>query len=355
MESGVINSVERNSEKCHKNDSVNVEKMLSSISLDSISELSNNNGNKIKVYLKIRPTNNVDSTSSRINKNDIFTILNKTNLETKIPINDTTLFSSNARQSKKIKNNDNLRKYKFTQIFNDKISQDEFFNEIGIQNVINFIKGESLTLMNYGTSNSGKTYSLFGLNDCLGLIPRCLKFLYFNIESTVSSIYKPINNNLMNSVKNFDEIEKIFDKKIKEKLFIERELNVNSFLNLEINLKMKKNEDIFNDYFYSIWISFFEIYNESIFDLLTTSEEGKNVHLKLVTDEKGNNYLKGVRKVFAATGEEAFQIMMAGKSRLKVASTAINSKSSRSHAIFTVTLLKYTENSSPQDVSVSIF
>lgn len=347
MESDAINPDWKHSESKNDDSILPVDlKKITSVSTDSFPDYSNL-PDKVKVFLKIRPSSENPDLSNE-SKDEIFTILNPTNFLTKIPIVDVS--SSKSRQSKHVNNADtpNLRKYKFTRILKPEISQTQLFDEIAKQNCIDFIDGQCSTLMSYGTSNSGKTYSLFGANDCLGIIPRCLKFLFSNLKITGSPIFKP---DYGKCVSKFVEMDRISDNGIKEKCRkIEEKLqNVESFLNLSDCLV--KEDD---GYLYSIWISFFEIYNEGIFDLLRTNEEGKNVQLKLVVDKNGNNYLKGVGKVFAANGEEAFQIMTTGKSRLRVASTAMNCKSSRSHAIFTVTLLKYQENSSTEDVTVSI-
>ncbi|XP_043482870.1 kinesin-like protein KIF20A [Leptopilina heterotoma] len=341
MDSGVINNSEKQSSKkdeCTLPD-------VSSVSLDSVSELSSSNlGNKVKVFLKIRPTDNDNDDC------EIFTIINSTNLVTKIPPCD-----SSSRQSKHFNNQTkDSRKYKFTKILPIEISPSQLFNDTTRQTVMNFIQGQNSTVMNYGTSNSGKTHSFFGENNTLGLIPRSLKFLFSIIENTVSSNYKPFYGNV---VKNFDEFERILDKQIKEKLFFtsrrKNSVQLDEFRNLDEFSLRENNEEAKDDgYFYSVWISFFEIYNEGIFDLLANEEGNKN-HLKLTTDEKGNNYLKGIRKLYATSAEEAFQIMLAGKSQLRVGVTAMNSKSSRSHGIFSLTLLKYRENSSPEDVTMS--
>lgn len=320
------------------------EQLSKSVSLDSVSELSNL-GNKIKVYLKIRPTDNENDDC------DVFTIANSKNLVTKIPASD-----SSTRQSKQhLTNQKDSRKYKFTKILPIEILPSQLFKDTTRQSVVNFIHGQNSTLMNYGTSNSGKTHSFFGENNALGLIPRSIKFLFSIIENTVSSNYMVHGN----EVKNFDEFERILDKQMKEKLFStsrrKAAVCLDEFRNLdEMREEKEEVKDDDDGYFYSIWISFFEIYNEGIFDLLT-NEEGSRSHLKLSTDERGNNYLKGIRKLYATSAEEAFQIMLAGKSRLRVGVTAMNSKSSRSHGIFSLTLLKYRENSSPEDVTVSIY
>lgn len=48
---------------------------------------------------------------------------------------------------------------------------------------------------------------------------------------------------------------------------------------------------------------------------------------------------QGATQVFVRTGEEAYDVMVAGKHNLQVAATGVNARSSRSHCIFTITTL----------------
>lgn len=104
---------------------------------------------------------------------------------------------------------------------------------------------------------------------------------------------------------------------------------------------------------YSIWVSFAEIYNETIYDLLWNDCQKKRPALKLVTDNKGRAFIKGLKCVCVNSGAEAYQVLMAGQYNLKVAATALNSRSSRSHCIFTIKLLKYRNEHDPLSVHVS--
>lgn len=104
---------------------------------------------------------------------------------------------------------------------------------------------------------------------------------------------------------------------------------------------------------YSVWISFAEIYNETIYDLLSNDIQARRRPLKLSTDSQGKAFIKGLKSVCVNSGSEAYQILMAGQYNLKVAATALNARSSRSHCIFTVTLLKYNKENSPDSVDIS--
>ena len=81
--------------------------------------------------------------------------------------------------------------------------------------------------------------------------------------------------------------------------------------------------------------SFLEIYNEQIFDLLDTAST-TGLHLR--EDLKKGVFVDGlnVRDVQSAKG--AYEVLQAGWSNRRVASTSMNRESSRSHAVFTVQL-----------------
>ncbi|XP_078051555.1 uncharacterized protein LOC144477697, partial [Augochlora pura] len=107
--------------------------------------------------------------------------------------------------------------------------------------------------------------------------------------------------------------------------------------------------------YYSVWVSFAEIYNEIVYDLLSNETQKRRTPLKLVTDTQGTAFIKGLKTVCVSSGSEAYQVLMAGQYNLKVAATALNARSSRSHCIFTIKLLKYYVENEPKAVEVSTF
>ncbi|XP_033228591.1 kinesin-like protein KIF20A isoform X2 [Belonocnema kinseyi] len=304
---------------------------------------------KMKVFLRLR------SLTPKLNSNaedqdEIFVVLNSRNLLTKIPIADGTS-SRRSKQPNSVETQ-NIRKYTFSSIFTPEVSQQQLF-ESTKQNIVEFLSGQSSTIMSYGTTNSGKTYTLFGNNTSPGIIPNSINYIFSKIDCSLTPWYKPTYGN---NVVCLDETDRILEVDAREKLISCRLINKTQSSETFMKLEESnfKEESRFSDgFFYSIWLSFIEIYNETIFDLLAVDDEGRNMQLKLVTDKSGNTCLKGLRMVSVSTSLEAFQIMLAGKSRLSVASTAMNSKSSRSHSIFTMILMKYSKESDPEEVTIS--
>lgn len=95
-----------------------------------------------------------------------------------------------------------------------------------------------------------------------------------------------------------------------------------------------------------IWVSFVEIYNELVYDLLTVPPRQANMceprrkNLKIVCNQ-GQVFIKGLTSIFVKSSDEALKLLRLGQQRLTYASTAVNSNSSRSHCVFTVDVLKY--------------
>jgi hypothetical protein len=105
---------------------------------------------------------------------------------------------------------------------------------------------------------------------------------------------------------------------------------------------------------FSTWISFAEVYNENVYDLLKPigTRKQKRQNLALGEDSKGQVYTKGLRHVFVNSGDEAYRVMLCGQHNLKFAPTGLNSVSSRSHCIFTVKLLQHVECEHPKSVRI---
>uniref|UniRef100_A0A8C5E1D0 Kinesin motor domain-containing protein n=1 Tax=Gouania willdenowi TaxID=441366 RepID=A0A8C5E1D0_GOUWI len=80
--------------------------------------------------------------------------------------------------------------------------------------------------------------------------------------------------------------------------------------------------------------SFIEIYNEQIYDLLDTA----SASLFLRENIKKGVFVEGAVEKFVNSAAEAYQVLSMGWRNRRVASTSMNRESSRSHAVFTMTL-----------------
>ena len=93
------------------------------------------------------------------------------------------------------------------------------------------------------------------------------------------------------------------------------------------------------DYESKVSISYLEIYNETIFDLLSPlpANEQKG-EINFQEDAKGNVVVKGLTKHTVANEEEAFNLLFEGESNRTISEHQLNKASTRSHCIFTISI-----------------
>ncbi|ETW63498.1 hypothetical protein PFMC_00557 [Plasmodium falciparum CAMP/Malaysia] len=106
------------------------------------------------------------------------------------------------------------------------------------------------------------------------------------------------------------------------------------------NNDMYQTFDDKNMYDFNIKISYLEIYNEELCDLLSSTNE----NMKLRIYEDSNNKSKGLNvdkleEKSINSFEEIYYIICSAIKKRRTAETAYNKKSSRSHSIFTITLI----------------
>ncbi|CAJ0923695.1 unnamed protein product [Ranitomeya imitator] len=92
----------------------------------------------------------------------------------------------------------------------------------------------------------------------------------------------------------------------------------------------------------SIWVSYFEIYNEFVYDLLEPLPSGPNrkrTTLRLCEDRNGNPYVKDLNWINVQNADEAWKVLKVGRKNQSFASTHLNQNSSRSHSIFSIRIL----------------
>lgn len=86
-----------------------------------------------------------------------------------------------------------------------------------------------------------------------------------------------------------------------------------------------------------IRVSHMEIYNESVYDLLSFDAD-KPAALTVQEGSRGTTHVRGLRLVTCDTAEEALAVLFEGESSRAVAEHRLNNASTRSHVIFTLHL-----------------
>ncbi|CAH1636221.1 unnamed protein product [Spodoptera littoralis] len=176
------------------------------------------------------------------------------------------------------------KKFTFDRAFAPNASQLQVYQEVVSPLIEEVLNGYNCTVFAYGQTGTGKTHTMVGehtgtdthwQNDPLaGIIPRALSQL-------------------------FDE------------------------------LRLTNTE-------YTVRVSYLELYNEELFDLLSTSEDNSKLRIYEDVTRKGSNIVNGLEEVTVFNKNEVYKIMAQGQERKRVASTLMNAQSSRSHTVFTI-------------------
>jgi len=107
----------------------------------------------------------------------------------------------------------------------------------------------------------------------------------------------------------------------------------------EIGSKFEKDiQSASNIHTISVKVSYLEIYNELMFDLLapipTYEQSGSGIAIQ--DDAKGEIHVKGLSMNVCANEEEALRYLFEGETQRTVSEHQLNKESSRSHCIYTI-------------------
>ncbi len=163
-------------------------------------------------------------------------------------------------------------------------SQQDVFNDVGVDILNNAFNGYNCSLFAYGQTGSGKSYSMVGHGANKGIIPQICEQMFVRTSS-------------------------------------------NSDPNVQ----------------YQITVSMLEIYNEQIRDLLTT--KAAKGGLKLRSKLGIGNYVDGLSVQPVRSYAEVSAAMDEGTKNRTVASTKMNNSSSRAHTVFTIHFTTFSQQS----------
>ena len=155
--------------------------------------------------------------------------------------------------------------------------QDDLFKDLGAPLLDNAFKGYNNCIFAYGQTGSGKSYSMMGYGEESGVIPRICEDMFRRITETQT------------------------DKNLT----------------------------------YTVEVSYLEIYNERVRDLLNPSTKG---NLKVREHPSTGPYVEDLAKLVVRSFQEIQHLMDEGNKARTVAATSMNETSSRSHAVFTLTV-----------------
>lgn len=78
---------------------------------------------------------------------------------------------------------------------------------------------------------------------------------------------------------------------------------------------------------FSVRVSFIELYNEELFDLLTSPDDTNRLRLYEDPAKKGSVFIQGVQEVVVHSKDEVYGIMEHGAAKRQTASTLLNAHS----------------------------
>jgi centromeric protein E len=103
-------------------------------------------------------------------------------------------------------------------------------------------------------------------------------------------------------------------------------------------IRLEKNESQSES---TVKVSYVEIYNEELRDLLADSKT-KSVSLTIREDKHGSITVENLKEVVVHSLEQLMEVFRAGEANKSIGSTKMNDRSSRSHAILKITIEKKT-------------
>ncbi|XP_076292719.1 kinesin-like protein KIF23 [Lasioglossum baleicum] len=269
-------------------------------------------------------------------------------------ISDTTIAITPPESAINFRNSSNKEiQTTFSSVFTPVATQKEIFNVVALPLVENVIRGRNSLLFTYGVTGSGKTYTMTGGSQDAGIMPRCLDVIFNSIANyqTKKFVFKP------DKLNGFDvqgEADAMLDRqtelhaglmshrngKSNKAKKAESDGDSNPMIGREVDESQVISVD--QDNAYAVFVTYVEIYNNSVYDLLEDEDiRAKTLQSKIVREDGNKNmYVHAVTEIEVKSSEEAFDVFNRGQRRRRVAHTALNAESSRSHSVFTIRLVQ---------------
>ncbi|XP_047677386.1 kinesin-like protein KIF20B isoform X2 [Tachysurus fulvidraco] len=304
----------------------------------------------LQVYLRIRPLSQAEIENGE--SQDCVTIHPPDTVLLKAPRS-----SLSARASDKSVPQ-TAQRFQFSQVFGADTAQKDLFDGTVRSLVRDVLEGKNSLVFTYGVTNAGKTFTFLGPEHDVGILPRSLNMIFSSLEGRIftQSSVKPHRSQDVLKLSKEQQAEENISKRNLFRLLRENDTQKNTS-SLSSSSRSEGSEPVDPDSSasdrsfgvdaglhtrFSVWVSFCEIYNENIHDLLEkpSGAGGRRANLRLCQDTKGNSFIKDLRWVQVNSSDEAFKVMKLGKKNQSISSTKLNQLSSRSHSIFTVRILR---------------
>eukprot|EP00730_Choanoeca_flexa_P001956 TRINITY_DN10856_c0_g1_i2.p1 TRINITY_DN10856_c0_g1~~TRINITY_DN10856_c0_g1_i2.p1 ORF type:complete len:1307 (+),score=446.81 TRINITY_DN10856_c0_g1_i2:54-3923(+) len=333
----------------------------------------------MQTFLRIRPLSSTEAEAEIDLEHETVAVVDPTTLEINAPAISNAYKSANGHVS--------ASRYSFTRIFNEQADQEQLFTTVGLPMTKEVIQGTNCLMFCTGVTSSGKTYTVEGTAKQPGLLPRCLDVVFnslngylaehcqvlpkwftdtrrateaellkaqqikkqcldmsFDASLVLANVSSTTTTNTTQASINASQDGSAMDST--EDSSSSRGLSLSDVDPEDFNLLDETREveratvPVFHDCQYLIFVSFAEIYNENVYDLLEpcTGKSRKTKRVRM--DPKHTPYIQGLREVQVDSIDEALRILSFGKRNRRVASTKLNKDSSRSHSIFTLKVVR---------------
>ncbi|KAJ3009776.1 kinesin motor protein cin8 [Thoreauomyces humboldtii] len=172
--------------------------------------------------------------------------------------------------------------YSFDKVFGPEADQDLIFGDVLAPMLKEVLMGYNCTIFAYGQTGTGKTYTMEGdlstvKGQHAGLIPRTLYSLFDCLESNDAGEY-------------------------------------------------------------SVRVSFTELYNEELKDLLSSEDDFRKLRIFDDYNKKGSIVIQNLEETLVKSAADVIAVLQRGSNKRQIAATKMNEVSSRSHSIFCITV-----------------
>lgn len=226
--------------------------------------------------------------------------------------------------------------YSFKRVFGTHTTQKELFDVVASPLVDDLIHGKNGLLFTYGVTGSGKTYTMTGSPGSGGLLPRCLNMIFNSIGSFQAKRFV-FKSNDRNSMEIQCEVDALLERQKREAMPIPKTPSSKRQADPEfadmINVQeFCKAEEVDEDSVYGVFVSYIEIYNNYLYDLLEEVQfdpikpkwngcstpmrnaEAVLPQSKMLREDKNHNmYVAGCTEVEVKSTEEAFEVFWRGQ------------------------------------------
>ncbi|XP_060950304.1 kinesin-like protein KIF20A [Limanda limanda] len=300
----------------------------------------------MRVYLRVRPFSKVELSDNE--DQDCVVIENIKTVTLNAPKGSATMKSSEKGIGLSI------HKFSFSQIFGPETTQAELFEDTVKSQMSDFLDGTNALIFSYGVTNAGKTFTIQGTPKDPGILPRVLDATFHHIGGDQYE-HMDLKPYLRNDSQFLDSDQVKRERSAKAAIFASvkdecdplrascgsARLRFSSTSHSSPSLSYKQTEAGRSQF--ALWVAFFEIYNECVYDLLQLSlcsKSKKRASLRVCDDGAGNAYVKDLKWINIQNLGEADKLLQFGNKNRSAAATKMNQSSSRSHSIFTMKLLQ---------------